>query len=161
MIGKPAPDFFLASSRGEPVRLSDYRGRQTVVLYFYPKDDTPGCTVEACGFRDAYESFVQAGAEVIGVSSDDFDRHRAFVEKHGLQFLLLSDPGGKVRERYGVKPTAWVVPGRETFVIDPQGIVRHRFASQLRIGKHIDDALTVVKRIAGERPRAQPKTQTQ
>lgn len=132
------------------MRLSDFRGQKTVVLYFYPKDDTPGCTMEACGFRDAYEDFVEAGAEVIGVSSDDFDRHRAFSDKHGLPFLLLSDPGGKVTGRFGVKPTAWVLPGRETFVIDKQGIVQHRFASQMRIGRHIEEALVVVRRLAAK-----------
>ena len=147
-IGQPAPDFFLASSRGEPVRLSDYRRRKIVVVYFYPKDDTPGCTMEACGFRDSYEQFVDAGAEVIGISSDDFARHRAFSEKYSLPFLLLSDPGGKVSDAYRVKSTAWILPGRETFVIDQQGVLRHRFASQLQIGRHIDEALAVVRRLA-------------
>jgi peroxiredoxin Q/BCP len=149
-VGEHAPDFFLASNRGQPVRLSEFANRKAVVLYFYPKDDTPACTVEACGFRDAYEQFRDAGAEVVGVSSDDFEAHRRFAEKYELPFLLLSDPGGKVRERYGVKPTMWVLPGRATFVIDKGGIIRHRFASQIQVGRHIEEALAVVKRLVGQ-----------
>ena len=147
-IGDRAPDFFLASNRGEPVRLSSFTGRKAVVVYFYPKDDTPGCTMEACGFRDSYEQFAAAGAEVIGISSDEFERHRAFAVRYGLEFILLSDSNGKVREQYGVKQTAFVLPGRTTFVIDKEGIVRHRFTSQFQIGRHIDEALAVVKRLA-------------
>src|SRR5215472_2731596 len=99
--GDKAPDFTLPSQTGEPVRLSDRLGERSVVLYFYPKDDTPGCTAEACAFRDSYEVFADAGAEVIGISSDSVDKHAAFADHHKLPFTLLSDKGGQVRKRYG------------------------------------------------------------
>ena len=118
-----------------------------VVLYFYPKDDTPGCTVEACGFRDAYEDFKDAGAEVVGISSDSADAHKAFASKHSLPFTLVADAGGKVRKAYGVKATLGLLPGRVTYVIDPKGVVRHVFDSQLNPTKHVREALEVIKRI--------------
>src|SRR5579859_4852569 len=112
--GDKAPDFTLPSQSGESVRLYDRLGDRVVVLYFYPKDDTPGCTAEACGFRDSYETFTDAGAEVIGVSSDSVDRHAAFAGKHSLPFTLLSDQGARVRKSYGVVVLG-VVPGRVTY----------------------------------------------
>jgi peroxiredoxin Q/BCP len=145
--GEHAPDFELSNATGAPVKLSDYAGKKCVVLYFYPKDDTPGCTVEACGFRDAYEVFAEAGAEVIGVSSDSVSSHDAFAKKHRLPMTLLSDPGGRVRDKYGVKSTLGLFPGRVTYVIDKEGVVRHAFSSQLRFSKHVDEALEVVKRL--------------
>ena len=124
--GKPAPDFELATDAGERVKLSDFRGRP-VVLYFYPKDDTPGCTTEACGFRDAYSEFEQRGAVVLGVSPDDEASHVRFKEKYSLPFTLLADPEHKAAEKYGV----WVERNyagrkymgikRSTFVIDAEG----------------------------------------
>ena len=99
--GKPAPDFELATDTGERVKLSDFRGKP-VVLYFYPKDDTPGCTVEACGFRDAYSEFEQRGAVVLGVSPDDEASHVKFKEKYSLPFTLLADPEHRVADEYGV-----------------------------------------------------------
>ncbi|MGH3023626.1 MAG: peroxiredoxin, partial [Gaiellaceae bacterium] len=99
--GKPAPDFELRSDEGEIVRLSDLRG-SPVVLYFYPRDDTPGCTTEACGFRDAYEHFRERGAVVLGVSPDDEASHARFKRKYGLPFTLLADPEHEAAERYGV-----------------------------------------------------------
>ena len=95
--GDKAPDFTLPSQSGEPVRLSDRLGERAVVLYFYPKDNTPGCTAEACAFRDSYEVFADAGADVIGVSSDSVARHAGFAGQHKLPFTLLSDQGGRVR----------------------------------------------------------------
>ena len=145
--GQHAPDFELSNATGAPVKLSDYAGKKCVVLYFYPKDDTPGCTVEACSFRDAYEVFAEAGAEVIGVSSDSVSSHDAFAKKHRLPMTLLSDPGGKVRDQYGVKSTLGLFPGRVTYVIDKEGVVQHAFSSQLRFSKHVDEALEVVKRL--------------
>src|ERR1700757_709818 len=99
--GKPAPDFALTSDAGETVRLSDLRGKQ-VVLYFYPKDDTPGCTTQACGIRDSYGEFERAGAVVLGVSPDSERSHVKFKEKYGLPFTLLADPDHAVAEQYGV-----------------------------------------------------------
>jgi peroxiredoxin Q/BCP len=124
--GKPAPDFELTSDSGEKVRLSDFRGKP-VVLYFYPKDDTPGCTKQACGIRDDYDSFQQRGAVVLGVSPDEESSHVKFKEKYGLPFTLLADPAHAVSEEYGV----WVEKSfsgrkymgveRSTFLIDSQG----------------------------------------
>jgi thioredoxin-dependent peroxiredoxin len=120
------------------------------VLYFYPRDNTPGCTAEACAFRDSHEVFSEAGAEVIGVSSDSADRHAAFAGRHDLPFTLLSDAGGRVRKTYGVPAVLGVLPGRVTYVIDRQGTVRHVFNSMTNIGQHVGDALTVVRRLQAD-----------
>jgi thioredoxin-dependent peroxiredoxin len=146
-IGDTAPDFTLPSHTGESVQLSDYRGKKVVVLYFYPKDNTPGCTAEACAFRDSYEAFTESGAEVIGISSDSVDSHGKFSGKHSLPFVLLSDKGAKVRKLYGVPNSLVVLPGRVTYVIDRDGVIQHVFSSMSNIGGHIDEALTVVKRL--------------
>jgi peroxiredoxin Q/BCP len=148
--GDKAPDFTLPSQSGEPVRLSDRLGEHVVVLYFYPKDETSGCTAEACAFRDSHEVFSAAGAEVIGVSSDSVDKHAGFADHHKLPFTLLSDQGGKVRKSCGVPAALGVLPGRVTYVIDRTGTVRHTFNSMMNIGRHIDDALTVVRKLQEE-----------
>ena len=145
-VGDAAPDFDLPDASGKRVRLSDFKGRRGVVLYFYPKDDTPGCTKEACSFRDSYEEFRNAGAEVIGVSSDSEGSHRRFAEKYRLPFLLVADARGELRKRYGVPSTFGLLPGRVTYVIDREGIVRHVFNSQLQASKHVDEALAVLRR---------------
>jgi peroxiredoxin Q/BCP len=146
-VGERAPDFRLPALRGGEVALSDFAGKKNVVLFFYPKDDSPGCTVEACTFRDAYEDFVEAGAEVIGISSDSVEAHGKFAARHNLPMQLLSDKGGKVREQYGVRATLGLIAGRETFIIDKAGVVRHVFRSQLRVKQHIAESLAVLKRI--------------
>jgi thioredoxin-dependent peroxiredoxin len=143
-VGDVAPDFKLPALRGGEVSLSDYRGKKNVVLFFYPKDDSPGCTVEACTFRDAYEEFVTAGAEVIGISSESIDSKRAFAQKHNLPMQFVSDAGGKVRATYGVKSTLGILPGRETFIIDKEGVVRHVFRSQIRVKNHVAESLAVL-----------------
>jgi len=126
--GRPAPDFELQSDEGETVRLSDFRGRP-VVLYFYPKDDTPGCTTEACEFRDAYDVFRERGAEVLGVSPDDVASHGKFKSKYGLPFTLLADPDHQVAEKYGVWTERtrygkkYMGINRSTFIIDRDGNV--------------------------------------
>ncbi len=149
-VGDKAPDFTLTSQSGEQVRLQDRLGERAVVLYFYPKDETSGCTAEACAFRDSYEVFTDAGAEVIGVSSDSAEKHASFAEHHKLPFTLLADPGGKVRKAFGVPATLGVIPGRVTYVIDQSGTVRSVFNSMTNIGKHVNDALTVVKDLQAE-----------
>jgi peroxiredoxin Q/BCP len=148
-VGAQAPEFALPDADGKPVRLADLRGKP-VVLYFYPKDDTPGCTKEACSFRDQYQDFQDAGAVVVGVSSDSSESHRKFAQKHKLPFTLLSDAGGKVRKLYGVPATLGLLPGRVTFVIDGEGVVRHVFNSQLAATRHVEEALGTL-RTAGAR----------
>lgn len=147
-VGDQAPDFQLHDQHGHTVSLSNFRGRKAVVLYFYPKDETPGCTKEACSFRDSYEDFVAAGAEVVGVSGDSVGKHQAFAEHHRLPFTLLADEGNALRKAYGVPATLWILPGRVTYVIDRDGIVRHVFDSQLQATRHIDEALAVIKSLA-------------
>jgi len=143
--GQRAPDFTLADANGRPVRLADFAGKP-VVLYFYPKDDTPGCTKEACSFRDQYQDFQDAGAVVLGASSDSSESHRKFAAKHRLPFTLLADRGGQVRKRYGVPATLGLLPGRVTFVIDAGGVVRHVFSSQLDATRHVAEALGTLRR---------------
>ncbi len=145
--GELAPDFRLVSQNGDEVSLSDFRGKKNVILYFYPKDETPGCVREARTFRDSYEVFKENGAEVIGVSSDSTDSHRKFAEHHQLPFILLSDPNRKLRKLYGVPSSFGLLAGRVTYIIDKEGIVRHIFNSQIRPEKHIDESLKVLKKI--------------
>jgi thioredoxin-dependent peroxiredoxin len=143
--GDEAPDFELPSQSGEKVKLGDLIGARALVLFFYPKDDSPGCTAEACSFRDGYEAFVDAGAEVVGVSSDSAESHERFAAKNALPFLLLSDEDGEVRKLYGAPSTLGLLPGRVTYVIDKAGTVRHVFSSQLGVTRHVDEALNVVR----------------
>jgi peroxiredoxin Q/BCP len=152
-VGDKAPDFTLPLATGEPLTLSKLYAERTVVLYFYPKDHTPGCTVEACSFRDQYEDFVTAGAEVVGVSSDSSRSHEAFASKHKLPMKLVADEGGRVRALYQVKATLGLLPGRATFVIDRQGVIRHTFVSQLRVSRHVEEALEAVRRLEGQSPK--------
>src|SRR5215208_7037332 len=140
-IGSIAPAFTLPSQSGEMVNLTDFLDRKPVVLFFYPKDDTPGCTKEACAFRDNYEEFSKLDAEVVGISSDSVESHRSFAREHGLPFTLLSDEGGKVRKLYGVPNTFGLFPGRVTYVIDEKGVIRHIFSSQLSAKRHVEEAL--------------------
>ena len=139
--GSVAPDFTLPSQSGEMVRLGDFLGKRPVVLFFYPRDNTLGCTKEVCAFRDDFEEFGKLDAEVIGISSDSVESHGAFAHKHDLPFALLSDEGGKVRKLYGVPNTFGLFPGRVTYVIDEQGAVRHIFSSQLGVERHVQEAI--------------------
>lgn len=149
-VGSKAPDFTLPSQSGEMVNVKDLLGNKPVVLFFYPKDDTPGCTRQACTFRDEYEEFGKLDAEVIGISSDSVDSHRSFARRHDLPFTLLSDEGGKVRRLYGVQKSFGLFPGRVTYVIDEVGIVRHVFSSQLGVEKHVEEAIEVLESIASK-----------
>jgi peroxiredoxin Q/BCP len=146
-VGSVAPDFTLPSQSGEMVSLEDFLGHKPVVLFFYPKDDSPGCTQQVCAFRDDYEEFGKLDAEVIGISSDSVESHRSFAAKHRLPFTLVSDEGGKVRKLYGVPNTLGLFPGRVTYVIDRKGVVRHIFSSQVGIVQHVEDALEALKSI--------------
>ncbi len=138
--GAPAPDFELPDQHGNLVRLSQYRGKSAVVVYFYPKDDTTGCTIEACRFRDDFEKFRATSAQILGISDDSTESHGRFASKYNLPFTLLSDKGGSVRKLFGVKKTFGVIPGRVTFVIDREGIVRHIFSSQSSPARHVEEA---------------------
>jgi len=151
-VGDEAPDFALPASTGDTVRLSELTKAQgrTVVVFFYPKDDTPGCTVEACGFRDFYYKFAEAGAEVVGISSDSTASHERFANKHKLPMRLLTDSDERVRKLYGVRPLLGILPGRATFVVDRDGKVRHVFVSQLRVVSHVQQALETVRRLQRE-----------
>jgi thioredoxin-dependent peroxiredoxin len=146
--GAPAPDFELTSDAGETVKLSALRG-SAVVLYFYPKDDTPGCTTQACGIRDAYGEFEQAGAVVLGVSPDEEESHAKFKRKYDLPFTLLADSDHAVAERYGVwdeKSFAgkkYMGVNRSTFVIDAEGNVKKIFEN-VKPATHADDVLAAL-----------------
>lgn len=144
-IGDAAPDVSLAIDDGTQLRLSDLRGQQVVVLFFYPKDNTSICTAEACAFRDAYEDFVAAGATVIGVSSDSAESHRSFSSRHGLGYRLAADEDGVLRKTFGVPKTLGLLPGRVTYVIDREGIVRMVFSAQMSSNRHVEEALAVVR----------------
>jgi peroxiredoxin Q/BCP len=146
--GEPAPDFTLESDTGERISLSDLRGKP-VVLYFYPKDDTPGCTTQACGIRDQYAEFEQAGAIVLGVSPDGVKSHVKFKEKYDLPFTLLADPEHELAERYGVwgekkyMGRAYMGVSRSTFVIGSDGTVTKIF-HDVKPATHADDVLAAL-----------------
>ena len=146
-VGDKAPDFTLPSQTGENITLSNFFGKKNIVLYFYPKDESRGCTREACTFRDNYEVFKDLGAEVIGISSQDVESHRSFDSHYNLPFILVSDKDSKVRELYGVPSTMGVLPGRVTYIIDKEGIIRHIFSSQFQPEKHIKEAIDVLKKL--------------
>ena len=142
--GQPAPDFELPDQNGKSVRLAHHLGRN-VVVYFYPKDDTGGCTAEACAFRDGFAQFRGVDADIIGISDDSSESHARFAAKYNLPFTLLSDKGGLVRKLYKVKKTLGIIPGRVTYVIDREGAVRHVFSSQTAFTKHVTEALEALK----------------
>lgn len=146
--GDRAPDFALESQDGKVVSLHDYVGSKNVVLYFYPKDFTIGCTAEARSFSANYDSVNGKNAEVIGISSDSVESHSGFANECEVKFPLLSDRGGKVRELYGVRSSLGLFPGRVTFVIDKNGIVRRIFASQISPRRHVSEALDALDSLA-------------
>ncbi len=148
-VGDPAPDFSASDPQGQPLGLADFIGKKALVLFFYPADESPVCTREACAFRDAYQDFVAAGAEVIGVSGDSAASHQKFAEHHRLPFRLISDKDGKLRKAFGVPKTLGLLPGRVSYLIDRQGIVRHLFNSQLNGEKHVTEALEVLRKLDG------------
>ncbi|MDB9541379.1 peroxiredoxin [Anabaenopsis tanganyikae CS-531] len=147
-VGDTAPDFTLSDQNGSRVSLRDFRGKKAVVLYFYPKDDTPGCTAESCGFRDQYEVFKTAGAEVIGVSGDSPQSHQQFAAKYNLPFTLLSDKDNKVRKEYGATMAFGFVPGRVTYVIDQEGVVRFVLDTMFNFQAHVEEALKILQDLA-------------
>ena len=149
-VGDAAPDFSVVSSTGQTIHLGDYRGRSEIVLFFYPKDNSPACTMEACSFRDGYEAFRDAGAEVIGISGDSDDSHQGFANRHRLTYPLVSDSDGALRKLYQVPKTLGLFPGRVTYLIDRTGVIRQIFSSQMEPWKHIDEALKTLKSLHNE-----------
>lgn len=147
-VGERAPDFTLPRADGTPFRLSAAVRRGVVVLYFYPKDETMGCVAEACAFRDEYDVFTEAGAEVVGVSADSSESHRKFATHHRLPFVLLTDADGAIRKLYGVGKALGILDGRMTYVIDTKGVVRHVFSSRLQPTRHVAEALDIVRGLA-------------
>lgn len=153
-VGDKAPDFTLPSQMGDNVTLSEYLGKKNVVLYFYPKDETAGCTAEACSFRDSYQELTSLGAEVLGVSGQSVESHKSFASHYGLPFLLLSDEDNKVRKLYGVPSTMGLLPGRVTYIIDKKGVVRHIFNSQTQTRQHVEEAKMTLRELEKEEPSA-------
>lgn len=151
-VGDKAPDFTLPSQMGDNVILSEYFGKKNIVLYFYPKDESVGCTKEACSFRDSYEELTSLGAEVLGVSGQSVESHKSFATHYGLPFILLSDEDNKVRKLYGVPSTMGIIPGRVTYIIDKKGVVRSIFSSQTQATKHVQEATDTLKQLEQEQP---------
>ncbi len=147
-IGDKAPSFQLPDSGGNMVSSAGFIDKTNLVVYFYVKDFTPGCTRETCSFRDSYQAFKNLGAEVIGISSDSKASHDAFAKKHQVPFILLADQDGSVKKAFGVKRTLGILPGRVTFLIDKRGVVRHVFSSQTRMDAHVEEVLKVLKTLA-------------
>ncbi|KAK7388298.1 hypothetical protein VNO78_23112 [Psophocarpus tetragonolobus] len=143
--GSKPPNFSLKDQNGKNVSLSSFKGKP-VVVYFYPADETPGCTKQACAFRDSYEKFKKAGAVVVGISGDDPSSHKAFASKYKLPFTLLSDEGNKVRKEWGVPGDFFgSLPGRETYVIDKNGVVQLVYNNQFQPEKHIGETLKILQ----------------
>ena len=145
-VGDRIPQITLLDQNGQLINISDYTNKQALVIYFYPKDDTPGCTKEACKFRDEFEVFSALHAKVIGISSDDVSSHKAFAEKYHLPFTLLSDVDKKVRKQFGVPTFAGgIIPGRVTYIVDKKGTIRFVFNSMKQPEKHIEKAIEILK----------------
>ena len=139
--GERAPDFELRDQNGSMIRLNELLKRGPAVIFFYPKDDTHGCTKEACRFRDELPRFQEITAQIVGISSDSEDSHQRFATKFALPYQLLSDPGGRVRRLYGASLLFGLIPTRVTFVIGRDAIIRHVFSSQNEFEQHVDEAL--------------------
>lgn len=145
-VGDTVPDFSLKDQNETPFQLKEHLGKP-LVIYFYPKDDTPGCTKEACKFRDEFQDFTDLNAEVIGISSDSVASHKAFAEKYHLPFTLLADTDKKVRKLFGVPKFTGIIPGRVTYIIDKDGKVAYIFNSMREAEKHIDEAKRILKKL--------------
>jgi thioredoxin-dependent peroxiredoxin len=149
-VGSKAPDFTLLNQNNEPVHLADLIGKKLIVLFFYPQDSSAGCTLEACSFRDSYEDFVEAGAEVIGISGGTVDTKQAFAQRHRLPFILLNDPDWSVAKRYDVGISFAIFRDRKTYVIDHAGVIRHIFSAKMNVYQHSKEALDIVKKLVAE-----------
>lgn len=145
-VGDKIPNFTVKDSNGNDFDSANYVGKQPLVIYFYPKDDTPGCTLEACSFRDSYQDFKDLGAEVIGISSDSVESHIQFKNKFSLPFILISDHDKKLRKLFGVENNFLILPGRETYVVDGNGIIQMKFNS-MSAKSHISKSLETLKKL--------------
>jgi len=145
-VGSHIPEFKLPDQFGNEFDINNFIGNKNLVIYFYPKDDTPGCTKEACYFRDQYDVFNEADAMIIGISSQSVKSHKDFAEKYKLSFTLLSDEHSIVRKLFGAFSLGFV-PGRITYIVDKKGIVIYTFNSQTEATKHVDEALRILKEI--------------
>lgn len=143
-VGDLAPEIVAQTADNQPFRLSDLRNKKWVVIFFYPKDNSPLCIREACTFRDAYEEFVQRGAEVIGISGDSAQSHQSFAATRRLPFQLIADETGAIRRAFDVPKSFLLMPGRVTYVIDLQGIVRLKFHSAIFPARHVKEALRII-----------------
>lgn len=145
--GDKIPEFSAKDNNGNDFESSSIVGKKPIVFYFYPKDNTPGCTAQACSFRDQYEDFKDLGAEVVGISSDSIASHEKFVQQYQLPFILLSDNDKKIRKLFGVKPDLLgLIPGRVTYVVDKNGIIQFVFDS-MNATNHIPKALETIKKM--------------
>jgi peroxiredoxin Q/BCP len=144
-VGDTLPNFTAKDTNGTVFNSQNYIGKQSLVIYFYPKDNTPGCTAEACSFRDNYQDFKDLGAEVIGISADSVTSHLKFKSKFNLPFILLSDADKKLRKLFGVENSLFFLPGRETFVADKNGVILMIFNS-MSSKIHIEKALQILKK---------------
>lgn len=145
IIGNKIPSFELKDQNGQDFQINSVLGTKNLVIYFYPKDDTPGCTKEACAFRDQFEVFEDANAVIIGISAQSVESHRNFAKKHRLNFTLLSDTGNKVRKLFGVPSNLFgLISGRVTYVINKEGVVVYMFNSQTQAEKHVNEALRIL-----------------
>jgi peroxiredoxin Q/BCP len=147
-VGSSIPEFTLPDQNGNLFDIKSVLGKKNLVIYFYPKDDSPGCTAQACSFRDQFEVFADADALIIGISGQSVESHKEFAEKHRLSFTLLSDEGDKIRKQFGV-PTNFLglLPGRVTYVADKTGKVIFIFNSQTKATEHVNEALRILKEL--------------
>lgn len=145
-VGSKIPSFTLKDQNGYDFDISKLIGKKNLVIYFYPKDDTPGCTKEACSFQDMYQDFIDADAEVIGISGQSSESHKIFADKYHLTFVLLADDGNKIRKQFGV-PTSFfgLLPGRVTYIVNKEGKVIYTFNSQMNAEKHVEEAMRILK----------------
>jgi peroxiredoxin Q/BCP len=145
--GDKAPDFVLPDQNGKDFKLSELRDKENVILYFYPKDHSPGCTAQSCSFRDNASLIKSHGTTVVGISSDSISSHRDFARNHALPFKILSDTNHQVEKLYGVRSFFGFMPGRATYVIDKLGFIRYVFSSHLNIQGHVDKSLEIIKKL--------------
>lgn len=149
VVGGYIPDVFGLDQNGELFRSTEYIGKKNLVVFFYPKDFTPGCTAEACAFRDSISGFAAFDAEIIGISGDDANSHRQFADAHNLNYRLVSDAEGKIREAFGIPKKFGFLENRITFIFDKKGILRKRFSSQFFFAKHVEESLESLRKMDG------------